>query len=241
MDRKKDGVQEAASQLAKLLHDAELKQSDAIWLEAATALVAHARAQDGGCLSRKWQLAAGAARTIPALISIMSHQAAPPALKLDTVDALRLVVCTNDINQAAASSAAEALVRLVTMLPPPPPISEGPKAAVLARNVGEQLRDAALEALAELVHLHRPSQDAAVAAAAITHIIPFINCTGPPNLNPAVTQRAAMRVLTNLTLGNVGCTSTCEARRVQLCCFGRDLAVTLTRLMPVLPLLPQVQ
>ena len=116
---------------------------------------------------------------------------------------------------------------------------------MLARSVGEQLRDAALEALTGHVHLHRPSEDAAVAAAAKTHIIPFINCTGPPNLNPkiypAVTQRAAMRVLTNLTLGNVGCTSTCEARRVQLCCFGRDLAVTLTRLMPVLPLLPQVQ
>ena len=121
MDRKNDGVQEAASQLAKLLHDTELKQSDAIWLEAATALVAHARAQDGGCLSRRWQLAAGAARTIPALISIMSHHAAPPALKLETVEALRLVVCTNDINQAAASSAAEALVCLVTMISPPSP------------------------------------------------------------------------------------------------------------------------
>jgi hypothetical protein len=206
MDKKQDGVQEAASQLVKLLRDAELKQNDALWLEAATAIVAHARAQAGGCMSRKWQLAAEAARTIPALIGIMSHAAAPPALKVDAVDALRLTVCTNDINQsaAAASSAAQVLLHLITVLPPPPPASEGPKAAVLARNVGEQLRDAALEALADLVHLHKPSQDAAVAASAIPPLISFIYCTGPPNLNPVATQRAALRALANLTRSNVG-------------------------------------
>jgi hypothetical protein len=216
--KKQDDVLEAASRCVKLLRHAELQACDATWSEAAAALVNHVHTTVGGCVSRKWQVAAEAALVIPALVDILTHRAAAPSLKLDAVEALRLTICSNEMNQKLASSAAATLVALATILPPAPPPSEGPKAALLARNIAEQLRDAALQALSDLVFMHRPSQDAAVAAEVIKHLIIFISCTGPQNMNAAATQERALRVLTNLTRGNVICLTLLHLRS-HLCSF----------------------
>jgi hypothetical protein len=203
--RKKDDVQETASRLVKLLQHAELQSDGADWCDAAAALVAYVHLQVDGCLSRNWQLAAEAALVIPALVTIFSRPAAAPTLKLQAVEALRLSVCTNDANQKIASSAAavQALVDVITIPPPPPPSSQGPKAAVLARDVAEQLRDTALEALSDLLFLQKTCQDTALAADVMKHLILFVNCAAPRSLNPAPTQAGALRVLANLTRGNV--------------------------------------
>jgi hypothetical protein len=204
MDFEKKGVAlEAASRLVKLLQLAELQASDSAWADAAAALVTHIHAQADGCVSRKWQLIAAEALVIPALIGILSRRTAAPSLKLHAVDALRLTLSTNDANQKAASSAVSVLLDLITNAPPPPPPSEGPKAAVLARNTAEQLRDAALEALSELLFMNKPAQDAAAAAGVIKLLIMFINCSASHNLNPASTQARALRALANLARGNV--------------------------------------
>jgi hypothetical protein len=200
-----ENAQEAASRLVKLLQHADLQSNDSAWCDAAAALVTHVHAQAGGCLSRKWQLAAEDALVIPALVGILSHRAAAPTLKFQTVEALRLSICTNDANQKIASSAVAVLVHTIAVPPLPPASSEGPKAALLARETAEQLRDAALDALSELIFMHRTCQDAAVAAGIIMHLILFINCTGPHNMNPSATQARALRLLANLTRGNVTC------------------------------------
>lgn len=232
---------EAASRCVQLLRHAELQACDAAWSEAAAALVSHVHKTVGACVSRKWQVAAEAALVIPALQAILTHAAAAPSLKLDAVHALRLTVSTNETNQKLAAPAAATLVALATVLPPPPPPSEGPKAALLARNVAEQLRDAALEALSHLVFMHRPSQDAALAADAIKHLLAFISCTGGGNANAAATQERALLVLANLTRGNVSPPFFCML--VQLTLFCRMLhAVLLTRVarwtQPKRPLIP---
>jgi hypothetical protein len=201
--KKQDDVFEAASRCVRLLRHAELQACDAAWSEAATALVSHVHKTVGGCVSRKWQVAAEAALVIPALLAILTHPAAAPSLKLHAVHALWLTVSTNETNQRLAAPAAAVLVALATVLPPAPPPSEGPKAALLARNIAEQLRDAALEALSHLVFMHRPSQDAALAAHVMQHLVAFISCTGGQNANAAATQERALHVLVNLTRGNV--------------------------------------
>jgi hypothetical protein len=196
-------VLEEALRLVKQLREAEVQACDLAWATAADALLTHVHAQVEGCVSRKWQLAAEEALVIPALTSILSRRTAAPALKLQAAHALRLTVCTNEPNQKAAASAVAILIDIIANPPPAPPASEGPKAAVLARNTAEQLRDAALEALSEVVFMSKPLQDAAVAAGALSYLILFINCAGPPSVNPASTQARAMRVLVNLTRGNV--------------------------------------
>ena len=201
--KQKDDAREAASRLVKNVQHAELQGNDAAWCDAATALVAHVQTQVGGCLSRKWQLTAESALVIPTLVTVLSHRAATPILKLHAVEALRLSVCTNDANQHIACSAVAALVDTIATPPPPPPLSEGPKAAAVAKGIAEQLRDAALESLSELVFMHRPSQDAALAANIINHLMLFINCAGPHSANPTATQARALRVLANLTRSNV--------------------------------------
>jgi hypothetical protein len=201
--KQKDDAREAASRLVKNIQHAELQGNDVAWCDSAAALVSHVHTQVGGCLSRKWQLTAEAALVIPALVAVLSHRAVTPILKLHAVEALRLSVCTNDANQQIACSAVTALVDTISTPPPPPPLSEGPKAASVAKGIAEQLRDAALEALSELVFMHRASQDAALAADIINHLMLFINCVGPHSANPSATQARALRVLANLTRSNV--------------------------------------
>ena len=204
MDSKKTNSTDSASHLVELLSQPELQESHTSWLEVAAALVAHIHAEVGGCVSRKWQVAAATARVLPALLSILSHRAASMTLKIDAVDSLRLTISSNSSNQQAAFSAAAVpvLIELATVEALDPPPSLGPKAAALARSAAHRLRIASLAALAELVHMHKPSQDAVVAAGFIHVLIPIVHCAGPP-MHSAAAQACALRLLAHLVRGNV--------------------------------------
>jgi hypothetical protein len=213
-----------AAHLVALLHQAEKQTNDSAWAQAADALVTHVHSQVEGHLSRKWQLAAQEALVVPALVAILSRRTAAPALKLQAAHALRLTVCTNESNQKAAAAAAPILLDIIASPSPAPAPSEGPKAAALARITAEQLRDAALEALAELVFMNKPLQDAAVAADAVMLLLPFISCAAPHNVNAAAQSRA-LRILANLTHGNVSpCAppATTSLVSAALCAYDRS-------------------